>query len=126
MLKIRGGSSTYVKPDGTIGTAGKGALFDSELAYTVSATQDQTLIDGTQGKYIVRRLTPLECERLQGFPDGWTDVPYKGKDHPADAPRYKSLGNSMTVSVIAWLGERIKMVNEIMEKEGAAHGRINH
>lgn len=56
----------------------------------------------------VRRLTPTECERLQGFPDGWTDIPYKGKEHPPDGPRYKALGNSMAVPVMAWIGERIQ------------------
>jgi len=60
----------------------------------------------------VRRLTPLECERLQGFPDGWTDVPYNGK--PAkDGPRYKALGNSMAVNCMAWLGQRISQVEMI-------------
>lgn len=53
-------------------------------------------------KTIVRRLSPLECERLQGFPDGWTDigewVDSKGKTHkPTDAPRYKALGNSIAI-----------------------------
>lgn len=69
-----------------------------------------------EGKLIVeervRRLTPLECERLQGFPDGWTDIPYKGKDHPPDSVRYKALGNSFAVPVVKWIGERIQMVEE--------------
>ena len=55
----------------------------------------------------VRRLTPTECERLQGFPDGWTDIPYRGKP-AADGPRYKALGNSMAVPVMRWIGQRIK------------------
>lgn len=67
--------------------------------------------DATDG-YIVRRLTPVECERLQGFPDGYTDIPYKGKDHPTDAPRYKALGNSFAVPVVRWLGERIEAVDK--------------
>ena len=50
--------------------------------------------------WAVRRLTPVECERLQGFPQGWTEG-------QADGPRYKQLGNSMAVPVIAWLGRRI-------------------
>lgn len=61
------------------------------------------------GRYTVRRLTPTECERLQGFPDGHTRISYKGKpaeDCP-DTPRYKALGNSMAVPVIAWIGRRI-------------------
>jgi DNA (cytosine-5)-methyltransferase 1 len=54
----------------------------------------------------VRRLTPRECERLQGFPDDYTLVPYRGKP-AADGPRYKALGNSMAVPVMRWIGERI-------------------
>jgi len=51
----------------------------------------------------VRRLTPVECERLQGFPDGYTDI----KENTPDGPRYKALGNSMAVPVMRWIGERI-------------------
>lgn len=57
----------------------------------------------------VRRLTPKECERLQGFPDGYTDVTYRNKP-AADGPRYKALGNSMAVPVMAWIGKRIAEV----------------
>lgn len=60
----------------------------------------------------VRRLTPLECERLQGFSDGWTDIPYKGKTAP-DGPRYKAIGNSMAVPVMRWIGQRIAKFMEI-------------
>jgi DNA (cytosine-5)-methyltransferase 1 len=61
-------------------------------------------------QWAVRRLTPVECERLQGFPDGYTAVPYRGKP-AADGPRYKALGNSMAVNVMRWIGRRIEMVN---------------
>ena len=54
----------------------------------------------------VRRLTPLECERIQGFPDGWTDILYNGKP-ASDSKRYKALGNSMAVPVMKWISERI-------------------
>jgi DNA (cytosine-5)-methyltransferase 1 len=54
----------------------------------------------------VRRLTPTECERLQGFPDGWTDVAYRGKP-AADGPRYRSLGNAFAVPVIRWIARRL-------------------
>jgi DNA (cytosine-5)-methyltransferase 1 len=57
----------------------------------------------------VRRLTPVECERLQGFPDGYTQIPWRKKpvsDCP-DGPRYKALGNSWAVPVVAWIGRRI-------------------
>jgi DNA (cytosine-5)-methyltransferase 1 len=60
----------------------------------------------------VRRLTPRECERLQGFPDDFTLVPYRGKP-AADGPRYKALGNSMAVPVVRWIGERIEAVEVI-------------
>ena len=57
----------------------------------------------------VRRLTPRECERLQGFPDDWTMIPYRGKppEECPDGPRYKALGNSMACNCMAWIGERI-------------------
>ena len=54
----------------------------------------------------VRRLTPVECERLQGFPENYTDIKHHGKETP-DGPRYKALGNSMAVPVMAWIGKRI-------------------
>ena len=54
----------------------------------------------------VRRLTPVECERLQGFPDGHTRVTYRGKP-AADGPRYKALGNSMAVPCMQWIGRRV-------------------
>jgi DNA (cytosine-5)-methyltransferase 1 len=57
----------------------------------------------------VRRLTPVECERLQGFPDGYTAVTYRGKP-AADGPRYRALGNSMAVPVMRWVGERIALI----------------
>lgn len=60
----------------------------------------------------VRRLTPLECERLQGFPDGYTQVPYRGKP-AADGPRYKALGNSMAVNCMRWIGYRIAAVENL-------------
>jgi DNA (cytosine-5)-methyltransferase 1 len=55
----------------------------------------------------VRRLTPVECERLQGFPDGYTNIPWRKKDESPDGPRYKALGNSWAVPVVAWIGKRI-------------------
>jgi DNA (cytosine-5)-methyltransferase 1 len=57
------------------------------------------------GSMAVRRLTPRECERLQGFPDDYTKI----SDKTADGPRYKALGNSMAVPVMRWIGERIQM-----------------
>ena len=64
----------------------------------------------------VRRLTPKECERLQGFPDNYTDIQHKGKATP-DGPRYKALGNSMAVPVMAWIGKRIQEVDAICQTQ---------
>ena len=90
-----------------------------DVAHTLKAEGFDASEDGTgRGQPMVnqaagvRRLTPTECERLQGFPDGWTDVPYRGKP-AADGPRYKALGNSMAVPVMAWIGRRIEMVEAI-------------
>ena len=60
----------------------------------------------------VRRLTPVECERLQGFPDEYTQIPYREKPAETcpDAPRYKAIGNSWPVPVIRWIGKRIDKV----------------
>ena len=61
----------------------------------------------------VRRLTPTECERLQGFPDDWTLVPHRGKPM-ADGPRYRMIGNSMAIPCMRWIGERIDYVERIL------------
>ena len=66
----------------------------------------------------VRRLLPVECERLMGFPDNHTRIVWKGKpeeDCP-DAPRYKACGNSMAVNCMMWLGERIQAEDENIQK----------
>ena len=56
----------------------------------------------------IRRLSPLECERLMGFPDNFTNIPWKGKPSPPDGRRYKVLGNSIAVPVMRWIGRRIE------------------
>jgi DNA (cytosine-5)-methyltransferase 1 len=63
----------------------------------------------------VRRLTPVECERLQGFPDNYTDIKSKNKPTP-DGPRYKALGNSMAGPVMAWIGQRIEQVEALCKQ----------
>jgi len=70
----------------------------------------------------VRRLTPKECERLQGLPDDWTRIPYRGKpaERCSDTPRYRAIGNSMAVPVMRWIGERIKTVEHLKEREDDA------
>lgn len=82
-----------------------------EVSLTLSTSNTQTLFNEEGDKMIVRRLTPRECERLQGFPDDWTKIPYRGKpaDECPDGPRYKAIGNSMAVPVMRWIGERIAM-----------------
>lgn len=60
-------------------------------------------------RWLIRRLMPVECERLQGMPDNYSLVPYRGK--PAtDSPRYKAIGNSMAVPCVAWIGQRLLQV----------------
>jgi DNA-cytosine methyltransferase len=91
---------------------GKGALVADNLSATLTTGVQQTLFPG-DGR--VRRLTPVECERLQGFEDDWTDVPYRGKEHSPDSARYKALGNSMAVPVMKWIGEGIDLVDKEMD-----------
>lgn len=75
---------------------------------------------GDDMKTVVRRLTPLECERLQGYPDGYTDIgewtDSKGKLHkPSDTPRYKALGNSIALPFWQWMAERMV---QVLKEEG--------
>jgi DNA (cytosine-5)-methyltransferase 1 len=70
-----------------------------------------------QSNMAVRRLTPVECERLQGFPDNYTNISYRNKPDSPDGPRYKSLGNSMAVPVMSWIGKRIEIVNKNLNNE---------
>ena len=89
----------------------EGALhrFVSELASTLRSDMGDNLL-AVAIDYIVRRLTPLECERLQGLPDGYTKIPYRGKsaeDCP-DTPRYKALGNGWAVNCARWICQRIQ------------------
>lgn len=94
------------------GPNGKGVR--EELAYTQNASGVMGVCTGDFTNTTVRRLTPLECERLMGFPDNYTQIPYKGKtaeDCP-DSPRYKACGNSMCVNVMRWIGMRIQKIEE--------------
>lgn len=70
-----------------------------------------------QTQWAVRRLTPLECERLQGAPDDWTNIAYRGRNTIADGPRYKMIGNSWAVPVVRWIGNRIAQVDECLKAE---------
>lgn len=82
------------------------------IAMGVSHTLDAAMGQAVQQGATVRRLTPRECERLQGFPDDYTLIEYKGRP-AADGPRYRALGNSMAVPVIEWIGRRIEMVDSL-------------
>ena len=108
---------------------GKG--WNKDTAYTLDTQGLQGIVNGTQDpctseiafamgrnsgqenvlykNMAVRKLTPIECERLQGFPDNYTNI----KENCPDGHRYKALGNSMAVPVMRWIGERIKMVDQL-------------
>src|SRR5690606_3888981 len=81
-------------------------------AFTLQRDHEHAVIHGMS----VRRLTPRECERLQGFPDDYTLITYRNKP-AADGPRYRALGNSMAVPVMAWIARRIETVESILSKE---------
>ena len=113
---------TYVA---TLALRGRGS--DTNFKYGMDGTTANTLmtpnggrggigVSAIQSGMQVRRLTPLECERLQGFPDGYTAIPWRGKpvENCPDGPRYKALGNSMAVPVMRWIGERIQLVDSII------------
>ena len=86
LLRMREG-----KPGG-----GKGPLVSDDKSLTIATANDQTLLHKQQ----VRRLTPLECERLQGFPDNWTEG-------QSDTNRYKQMGNAVAVPVVEWIIQNI-------------------
>jgi DNA (cytosine-5)-methyltransferase 1 len=103
--------------------------YAADTAPALCAAQGSGFMTGQEGPSgmavvtsAVRRLTPVECERLQGFPDGWTKVPYRGRtaDECADGPRYKALGNSMCVNVMHWIGERIAKVEAMTAAQAEA------
>ena len=97
--------------------AGAGSLGLSEnVTPTLGSGNVLNGIPSLQSGMMVRRLTPRECERLQGFPDDYTLIPY-GKKPASDGPRYKALGNSMAVPVMKWIGKRIELVEEILKSK---------
>ena len=93
-------------------TAAVAMTITGDIAATMgSSGSSQTACGSTVMRDMqVRRLTPTECERLQGFPDGYTAIPWRNKpaEECPDGPRYKALGNSWAVPVVRWIGERIK------------------
>jgi DNA (cytosine-5)-methyltransferase 1 len=98
ILMDQGGSVMSVLEDGTVGTLRRETHGHEPVVMQQMA---------------VRRLTPVECERLQGFPDNYTNIPWRNKPESPDGPRYKSLGNSMAVPVMKWIGERINQMEAI-------------
>lgn len=87
--------------------------FPALAAREKAGQNQQSVLTETEIRWIVRRLTPTECERLQGYPDGWTDigewVDTKGKKHkPTDSPRYKALGNSIALPQWFWIAQKMK------------------
>ncbi len=83
---------------------------------TIRSNSNIDTIGGVLHSMAIRRLTPKECERLQGFPDDWTKIPYRNKpaDQCPDGPRYKACGNSMAVPVMRWIGERINLIESML------------
>ena len=79
---------------------------ETEVSGTLTSSQNSGLFQNMA----VRRLTPVECERLQGFPDNFTNIPWNGKEESPDSHRYKAMGNSMAVPCMRWLGQRIEKV----------------
>jgi DNA (cytosine-5)-methyltransferase 1 len=106
-----GNPPAVAQPINVLGGQHPNAAIDSEKSPTLTNAM------GSGGGHVpiigqmaVRRLTPVECERLQGFPDNYTNIPWRKSDESPDGPRYKALGNSMAVPVMAWIGRRIQEV----------------
>ena len=103
--------------DGTASTATPTDVAGSVRTKPPGSIENSSTTIAQQGM-AVRRLTPRECERLQGFPDDYTLVEYRSK-LAADGPRYKALGNSMAVPVMRWIGQRIAAVHEIVSRRSS-------
>jgi DNA (cytosine-5)-methyltransferase 1 len=86
---------------------GKGPRIAEDLSLTLATANDQVVFVDRPRKFM-----PIEGERLQGFPDNHTDIPWKGAAHAPDTLRWKAIGNSMCVNVMRWIGERIQAVEE--------------
>ena len=107
-----------MKPGERSGGSGMG-ISEEGVMYTQTAGDVHGVAYTPSGKPTVRKLLPLECERLMGFPDNHTRIPWNGKSEEEcpDAPRYKACGNSMAVNCMMWLGERIQKVEEKISHE---------
>lgn len=112
-LKL-GGSSGANPPAIAVQAANTGANgknWSEEVTQTLDTVNPPVV---SNDEFRVRRLTPVECERLQGFPDGYTNVPYRHYKETPDTPRYKAIGNSFAVNVVRYIGERIAAVDKII------------
>lgn len=103
---------------------GEDGAFPALPSRGTAGGNQQAVLAEQRTRWIVRRLTPTECERLQGYPDGWTDigewVDTKGKKHkPADSPRYKALGNSIALPQWFWIAQKMKSYMEDGAKLGS-------
>jgi len=115
---IENSSTTTVLQERSIAWSGE-LTASTDIAGTLQRGGEGGRAAGVMtSRMAVRRLTPRECERLQGFPDDYTLVEYRGR-LAADGPRYKALGNSMAVPVMRWIGQRIAAVDAILRKHGA-------
>jgi DNA (cytosine-5)-methyltransferase 1 len=113
---IENSSTTAVLQEQSIAWSGE-LTASTDIAGTIQRGGEGGRIDGVMTPQMaVRRLTPRECERLQGFPDDYTLVEYRGK-LAADGLRYKALGNSMAVPVMRWIGQRIAAVDAILRDD---------
>jgi DNA (cytosine-5)-methyltransferase 1 len=119
---IENSSTTAVLHEQSVAWSGE-LTASTDVAGTLQRGGEGGRIDGVMTPQMaVRRLTPRECERLQGFPDDYTLVEYRGK-LAADGPHYKALGNSMAVPVMRWIGQRIAAVDAIL-RDGSGAGRV--
>ena len=124
--KLHGHDNQHIKGGATMFVSYKTLPLDNQLgskecrinpkyespAYALRTDSPMLAIKKDMQAWRIRKFTPIECERLQGFPDNYTAVPYKGKPM-ADSPRYRMIGNSMAVNVMSWIGERIKLFEEL-------------
>jgi len=118
MSGTQAASAQNISP--TLSVTHETAVAISDPARTLSARHDSSPCHDRGPNFLaqasaVRRLTPVECERLQGFPDNYTQIPWRNKpaENCPDGPRYKAMGNSMAVPVMRWIGERISMVDAL-------------
>jgi DNA (cytosine-5)-methyltransferase 1 len=115
---IENSSTTAVLQEQRIAWSGE-LTASTGIAGTIQRGGEGGRADGVMTPQMaVRRLTPRECERLQGFPDDYTLVEYRGR-LAADGPRYRALGNSMAVPVMRWIGQRIAAVHEIVSRRSS-------